>query len=73
MHPAEDNAGWGAISKVGNSITEEYLWVRTKNITKSDSVFYSNYYCLVQAQKVLKSQTTEYLLSASSDSLSDAE
>ena len=73
VHPAEDNAGWGAISKVGNSITEEYLWVRTKNITKSDSVFYSNYYCLVQAQKVLKSQTTEYLLSASSNSLSDAE
>ena len=72
-HPAEDNAGWGAVSKVGNSITEEYLWVRTKNTTKSDNVFYSNYYCLVQAQKVLKSQTTEYLLSASANSLSDAE
>lgn len=71
--PAEDNAGWSAVSKVSNSITEEYLWARTKNITKSNNVFYSNYYCLVQAQKVLKSQTTEYLLSSSSDSLSTEE
>ena len=71
--PAENNAGWSAVSKVSNSITEEYLWARTKNTTKSNNIFYSNYYCLVQAQKVLKSQTTEYLLSASSDSLSEAE
>ena len=71
--PEENNAGWSAVSKVSNSITEEYLWARTKNTTKSNNVFYSNYYCLVQAQKVLKSQTTEYLLSASSYILSDEE
>ena len=70
--PDEGNAGWGALSKVGNSLTEEYLWVRTKNFTKTGE-FYTNYYCLVQAQKVLKSQTTEYLLSASANSLTEAE
>lgn len=71
--PLEDDAGWSSQAKVGNTVEEEYLWSRTKNITKTEEIFYSNYYCLVQAQKILKSQTTEYLLSASSDFLSDEE
>lgn len=71
--PSEDDAGWSSQAKVGNTVEEEYLWSRTKNTTKTEEIFYSNYYCLVQAQKILKSQTTEYLLSASSDFLSDEE
>ena len=61
--PAEDNTGWTTGLIISNINTNEYLWSRIKNTTKSGNVFYSEYSCLVYAQKELINQETEYILS----------
>lgn len=73
--PLEGDAGWETKNapKENNVADGEFLWVRTKNFPKAGAPFYSNYFCLIQTQKVLVSQTTEYLLSSKSTSLTDAE
>ena len=60
--PAETDAGWAAGLVISNINTTEYLWSRIKNTKKSGEVFYSEYSCLVQAQKEMINQVVEYLL-----------
>lgn len=60
--PAETDAGWTTGLIVSNINTTEYLWSRIKNTKKSGEIFYSEYSCLVQAQKEMINQVVEYLL-----------
>ena len=60
--PAETDAGWAAGLIISNINTTEYLWSRIKNTKKSGEIFYSEYSCLVQAQKEMINQEVEYLL-----------
>jgi hypothetical protein len=60
--PAEDHPGWSTGLIVSNINTQEYLWSRIKNIKKSGEVTYSEYSCLIYAQKEMINQEIEYLL-----------
>ena len=44
-----------------------YLWSRIKSLTKTQTPVYSAYKCLVNLQKEITLQETEYLLSAAFD------
>ena len=60
--PAEDATGWSTGLIVSNINSHEYLWSRVKNTKRSGEIFYSEYSCLVHAQKEMIDQTVEYLL-----------
>lgn len=55
----------GTIEKV--EIKTYYLWSRIKSLTKTENPVYSSYKCLVNLQKEITLQETEYLLSANFD------
>lgn len=61
--PAEDAAGWTTGLVVATPDLGEYLWSRTVTTTEKGVITYSKYSCLVQSQKEIVLQESQYILS----------
>lgn len=60
--PSETDTGWTTGLSTANIGKNQYLWTRTANRIKNGNIFYSGYTCLIQQQKELIKQYTQYKL-----------